>query len=122
MNLPIRTLIVEDEMIIALELKMTMTRHSFKVLDTVRTGKDAIECAITMKPDLIMMDIRLADNISGIEAANAILAHNDCRIIFVTANSDSETKLLAMGCNPFAYYDKPINEKMVGEIYRKMTR
>jgi len=121
MNTPIRTLIVEDEIIIALDLEMTMKRHSFNVIESVCTGKEAIECATQLQPDLIMMDIKLADNISGIEAAKEIMTRQNCRIVFVTANSDPETKKTAMECNPFAYYMKPVSEMMVGEIFRKIT-
>jgi CheY-like chemotaxis protein len=66
-----RILIVEDEPIIAWDLQRRLTRLGYVVLGSVSSGQDALEKALALKPDLILMDIRLAGTMDGIEAASA---------------------------------------------------
>ena len=66
-----KVVIVEDELIAAEFLKEILEEHGVEVLDTVDTGKEAIEVCSVLKPDVVLMDVMLADGISGSEAAVA---------------------------------------------------
>lgn len=80
-----RILIVEDEAIPALELQMRLKRWGFEVTRTEARGAAAIESARADRPDLVIMDIVLADDVDGIRAADVIQAELDTGIVFLTA-------------------------------------
>lgn len=80
-----RVLIVEDEAIPALELQMRLEQWGYEVLRTEEKGEAAIAQARAERPDLIIMDIILADAIGGVEAADAIQETQDIPILFITA-------------------------------------
>jgi CheY-like chemotaxis protein len=84
----IRVMVVEDEMIQALYIEQTLLKLGYEVIDTVSTGKAAIEKALEEKPDFITMDIQLKDNIDGIEATQEIQKRLDIPVIYITGNSN----------------------------------
>jgi two-component system response regulator len=84
-----RVLIVEDDAICALNLKALFSRAGYSVVKTVRTGKQAIHSAITDKPDFILMDIMLSDDVDGLTASEKIRKTLDIPIVFITASTDS---------------------------------
>ena len=69
-----RILIVEDELITAMDLKLKLEQLGYEVIDTVSTGEDGIYTAVEKRPDLILMDINLKGDMDGIEASKKILA------------------------------------------------
>lgn len=108
---PLRVLIVEDEVIVSLELQQLLTNLGYQVVDTARTGKDAIDKAQSIDVDLILMDIQLEDDITGIEAAQRIQATEQIPVIFLTAYSDSQTLQAAKKTSPYGYLLKPFNSE-----------
>ena len=78
-------LIIEDEPLIALDLKTLLTELGHRVTSIARTHDDALRSASQAKPGLVMADIRLADGSSGLDAVNDILARFTVPVIFVTA-------------------------------------
>lgn len=104
---PLRILIVEDEAITAMMLKQSLTTSGFEVLGVAATGEDAIIAAKKSQPDLVLMDIRLADDIDGITAAVTI--NNNIPIIFMTAFVDKVTITRAREIRPVAILEKPLN-------------
>lgn len=79
-------LIIEDEGIIAMDLKTIVTEMGHTVTDVARTRDEAIEKGKAKVPDLILADIQLADKSSGVDAVNALLADlGDRPVIFITA-------------------------------------
>ncbi|NIR12687.1 MAG: response regulator, partial [Desulfobacterales bacterium] len=64
-----KILIVEDEGILAINLKINLSELGYRVLDISPTGEQAVRLAQTLLPDLIVMDIKLAGEIDGIDAA-----------------------------------------------------
>ena len=80
-----RILIVEDEAIPALELQMRLEQWGYEVLRTEEGGEAAIAQARAEHPDLIIMDIVLADTVGGVEAADAIQETVDVPVLFITA-------------------------------------
>jgi len=104
-------LIVEDEQISALDLRETLTTLGYRVTGIANTGEKAIVMADTEVPDLILMDIRLAGNLSGIEAAEKILEKHNIPIIYLTAYADPELVEKAKQTRPYGYIIKPYDER-----------
>ncbi len=113
-------LVVEDEAIIAKDLQYRLEGMGYSVPSTAATGKDAIEKAGELKPDLILMDIMLLGDMDGIEAANEIRLHYDIPVIYLTSYSDEELLERARLTEPFGYMIKPVGDR---ELYSniKMT-
>jgi DNA-binding response OmpR family regulator len=110
----IKILIVEDDLISAEYLKEILEYAGYKVIDTVDTGYDAIRKAKLLKPDIILMDIKLKDKISGCEAALQIKQnHEPCKIIFATAHADNEMLEYAADAEAYGYLMKPYREKEI---------
>ena len=87
-----RVLIVEDELLVAWHLESLAREQHLEVCGLVPDGDGAIEQAIDLDVDLILMDIRLAGKMDGIEAARRIRAQRDTPIIFITAHGDAATR------------------------------
>lgn len=104
---PARILVVEDERIVARDLAGALTEMGYEVPATVATGELAIEHARDLRPDLVLMDIRLPGPIDGIQAASAVREAHDIPVIFLTAHSDDETLRRAMQTEPVGYLVKP---------------
>lgn len=85
-----RILVVEDEAITALDLKYSLEELGYEVIDTVDTGQDAIDIAKEKMPDVVLMDIKLKGNMEGSEAA-AVISEFEIPIIYLTANTDTDT-------------------------------
>lgn len=81
-----RVMIIEDEVIIAMDTAAIVEDMGHKVTGIARTRTEAVALAMAQRPDLILADIKLADNSSGIDAVNDILAEfADLPVIFITA-------------------------------------
>lgn len=81
-----RILIIEDEAIIAMDIETIVIEMGHSVTGIAPTRRAAVELAVDARPDLILADIQLADNSSGIDAVNDILAQfDDIPVIFITA-------------------------------------
>jgi CheY-like chemotaxis protein len=104
-------LIVEDEAISALYLKNLFSRMQYQVLDVEATAENAITKAEELKPDLILMDIRLAGEMDGIQAADVIHTNYDIPIVFLTAHLDEDSMRRAMATEPSGYVSKPASER-----------
>jgi DNA-binding response OmpR family regulator len=86
-----RALIVEDEFLIAEELRERLSRLGFSVIAAVDTAEEGIAIATRECPDLVLMDIRLKGEKDGVQAANEIRQQVDVPIVYVTAYSDQLT-------------------------------
>jgi len=109
-----RILIVEDEAISAEYLQDILIEEGYEIVAIVDKGADAIKTALSLKPDLILMDIILKDHISGCEAAVQIHQRNrELQIIFLTAYADDEMIEYAMEADALAYLMKPYREEEI---------
>ncbi|WP_425099439.1 response regulator [Tropicibacter sp. S64] len=107
-----RVMIIEDEAIIAVDLEAITSEMGHKVTGVARTESGAVELAGRETPDLILSDIQLADNSSGIDAVNRILkSHPDVPVIFITAYP--ERLLTGEGPEPAFLISKPYTEEQV---------
>ncbi len=104
-------MIVEDDAFIAADIKQTILSAGYNFCATVTSGVAAIKKAEELKPDLILMDIKLPGEFDGIEAARRIYARLNIPVIFLTAHSDEALVERSKLSNPFGYLLKPFNEK-----------
>ena len=103
-------LVVEDENIVAKDIQQSLKKLGYDVLGISATGEDAIEKAEHTKPNLVLMDIMLKGDISGIEAADHIRLKLNIPVIFLTAYADSSTLSKAKVTEPYGYIIKPFKE------------
>lgn len=101
-------LIVEDELVVACDIGDMLEELGFHVVDAVATGEGAVERARTLQPAVILMDIRLAGAIDGVDAARQIRNESDVPIVFLSAHSDNILVRRAMATNPCCYLVKPV--------------
>jgi PAS domain S-box-containing protein len=104
-------LVVEDEPVVALDLRTRLTRMGYLVSGMVARGEDAVEFAGTQRPDLILMDIRLRGAMDGISAAEQIRHQFGLPVIYLTAHADEATVERARITEPFGYILKPFDER-----------
>lgn len=103
----IEILIVEDEPIIAADLKRQLEKMGYAVLETLESGEEAIEFTRAIKPDLLIMDIQLSGNLDGIDTVNKIGKTHNIPVIFLTSNTDERTFSRARFSQPIAFLSKP---------------
>jgi len=106
-----RILIVEDETIIAKDIKSKLRGLGYDTLPIVCSGEEAVERAGEIKPDLILMDIVLNGKMDGIEAAGRIGRLFNIPVVYLTAYADDKTLERAKVTDPFGYMIKPFGEK-----------
>ncbi|MCX6878199.1 MAG: response regulator [Verrucomicrobia bacterium] len=101
-----RLLIVEDEIILAMNLRTRLTDMGYSVVSIASTGTAAITAAEQHQPDLILMDIRLYGGMDGIAAALEIRRHHDIPVIFMSAYGNEETQQRAAATEPAGFLSK----------------
>ncbi len=106
-----RILIVEDERIIALDLKRRLERFGYHVVGMASEAADAIELASAELPDLVLMDIMLSSGADGITAATEIRRRHRIPVVFLTAYADETTIQRAKIAEPVGYVLKPFKER-----------
>ncbi|MCF3651702.1 response regulator [Synoicihabitans lomoniglobus] len=111
MNALPRILIVEDEAILAEDMRESLQSQAFEVVDIVDSAADALDRALQLRPDLIMMDIHLRGNDDGVTAAQTIREQLDVPIVFLTAHSDRATLDRAKATSPYGYLIKPFQDQ-----------
>lgn len=104
-----KIMIVEDEVIVAMELCETLRGFGYEVTSIVGAGEDAVERVGDMNPDLILMDIQLAGKVDGIEAVRRINERHEVPVVYLTAHSDEMTLHRAKRSAPFGYLLKPFS-------------
>ncbi len=106
-----KILIVEDEFITAMDLAENLEFMGFSVPATTDTAEEVLSLALKHSPDLILMDINLKGEMTGIEASNLIKENLDIPIIFLTGQSDDATISKAIESEPFGYILKPFDDR-----------
>jgi len=105
-----KILIVEDERIIALEMRRKLESMGYDVSAIVSSGEEAVRKAEELHPDLVLMDIILQGEMDGVEAAGQIHARFDIPVVYVTANV-SDARLEDITCSePFGCLFKPFED------------
>ncbi len=104
-------LIVEDEGIVAQEIKSRLEKSGYKVGAVAHDGETAIAKAEELRPDLVLMDIRLKGKMDGIEAAGRIRDRFNLPVVYLTAYTDPATLERAKDVEPFGYVVKPFETR-----------
>ena len=104
-------LIVEDESIIAANLASQLSGIGYSIAGVTDNGEDAIEKTRHLQPDLVVMDIQLAGQLDGIQAARAIKAEMDIPLVYLTAHSDSATLARVKASDVDGYILKPFEAR-----------
>jgi diguanylate cyclase (GGDEF)-like protein/PAS domain S-box-containing protein len=104
-------LIVEDEPIAAWSIREALEAAGHTVVNEVISGAQAIQAAHQNKPDVVLMDIRLSDDVDGVEAARTIFATLKIPVVFLTAYADDSTIQQALETAPFGYVVKPFRRR-----------
>jgi len=105
----LRVLIVEDEALLAMSYRMALDGGGCEVVGIASNAADANIMARELAPDVVLMDIKLKGNVDGIETARHIITRYNIPVIFVTGNTDEETRKRALEVNPKGYLEKPID-------------
>ncbi len=104
-------LVVEDEVITAMDIQRRLKKMGYDVPVIATTGEEAIKMAKENNPDLILMDIHLYGVMDGIEAASRISSFSNIPIIYLTAYTDNMTLGRARITEPYAYIIKPFKDR-----------
>lgn len=102
-----RVVVAEDEAIIRLDIVETLTEASFECVAQAGDGAEAVKLALELKPDLVLMDIKMP-GIDGLQAAE-ILAEHKIPVVLLTAFSSPELVERASAAGVFNYVVKPFN-------------
>jgi CheY-like chemotaxis protein len=108
-----RILIVEDERLIAIDLQRRLMRLGYAVVALAATGVEAIQKALALRPDVVLMDIRLQGIMDGVEAAQQIQASVGIPVVFMTAYVDEETRQRVRATSPWGYLHKPFTAQQI---------
>ena len=111
-------LIVEDETIVALDLRGRVEGLGYRVVGGEVTGAAALSSAAALRPDIVLMDIRLRGDLDGISAADELRRTSDCAVIFITAYADEATLARASAVVPYGYLLKPFDDRALSVIMR----
>jgi DNA-binding response OmpR family regulator len=119
---PGRVLIVEDDYMVALSNEWALSDAGFEVVGTVASGEEALVAAAQARPDLVLMDIRLAGGMDGIDAALALRAQG-IRCVFASANTDPGTVARGEAAEPLDWIRKPFADvALVAAVRKAMSR
>lgn len=113
-----RIMIVEDEYIVSLDLKHMLEDLGHHVVASVARGEDVTPTALTCKPDLVLMDIRLAGRMSGTEAALQLRDNLDVPVVFLTAYCEESVLQEAEKSFPYGYLIKPFDRRELAATIR----
>jgi DNA-binding NarL/FixJ family response regulator len=116
----LRVLIAEDEMFVAMDAEAIITRAGHQVVGIAPSADDAIAKTAQLKPDLILMDIRLKGHRDGIDAAEEIRSRFGLPVLFVSANVDPVTHARAMKVAPMGFISKPVSSDSLIEVLESL--
>lgn len=116
-----KIVIVEDEIIVAWNLSETLERLGYDVTGVAHNAEDAVELVGRYRPDLVLMDIRLAGERDGIEAAGDIRQQFNLPVIFLSSHGDAYTMRRAAHVYPLGFIDKPYSEQGLAQALKDIV-
>jgi diguanylate cyclase (GGDEF)-like protein/PAS domain S-box-containing protein len=108
-SIPVNLMLVEDERIVAFDLKRQLQGFGYRVGGVVASGEDGLRQVVGINPDLVLMDIHLDGAMDGIDAATLIRTRYRIPVVFLTAYAEDDTLRRALESQPFGYLLKPCN-------------
>ncbi len=115
MDRPAKILIVEDEFLISLDLRMQLSKMGYQVCTLAGSGEEAVQIAAQETPDVVLMDLHLAGEIDGLVASRQIVAQTGAAILFMTGYIGEDTGRDIETLQPLACLVKPIRIREVHE-------
>jgi two-component system, response regulator PdtaR len=112
-----KVLICEDEGLTALRLQKAVTSLGYQVVGEAKDGDEAVALAERLKPDIILMDVRMP-KLDGIAATERIMNARRAAIIMITAYSERELVEAALRAGASGYLVKPVSDEQIGPAIR----
>jgi two-component system, response regulator PdtaR len=109
----LRVMIVEDESLVGMMLQHQLEQLGHRVVGQAADRNEAVVLFRHSRPDLVLMDIRIAGDVDGLDVAKALLEERNCAMIVISAFSDQELIDRAAAAGVFGYLIKPVNERML---------
>lgn len=119
-SLPLRVVIVEDDLLIGMDLAMQLEDAGHQVVGTAVSEDQAVALVRTEKPDAVLMDLRLAGGSSGESAAERLYRRDGIRCIFVSGNLDPLTRERLAAFDPVGMLSKPIQPQQLVETLARI--
>jgi DNA-binding response OmpR family regulator len=118
-----KVLIVEDEVIVAEDIKSKLTEKGYEVIGIADSFDTALEISKQKRPDIMILDIRIKGEINGVETAIILASHFDqtIPIVFLTAFSESEFPVLK-ALESYSYINKPFTDEALFQALEKAVR
>jgi len=107
-------MVVEDEYIVANDLKNQLEELGYRVTSLRGSGEEALQAAEGERPDLVLMDIMLDGAMDGVQAAQLLRQRSGVPVIFLTAYADGEVVERAKRTEPYGYLLKPFDTRELG--------
>jgi two-component system sensor histidine kinase UhpB len=100
-------LLVEDENLVALDVRRQLERAGYTIVGVATTGAEAVQAAVATKPDLVLMHLRLGGELDGIEAASSIHSYLDVPVISLSDAADASRRTRVKTTEPLGYILEP---------------
>lgn len=118
-----KILIVEDEHLIALDMESALVDAGFEIVGIAMSAPEAISLARSTKPDLAIMDIRLAGKTDGVDSALELFRVDGIRCLFATAHQDQNTRRRAEPARPLGWLAKPYQpDELIRAVREALAR
>jgi two-component system, response regulator PdtaR len=119
---PLRVLIIEDDLLIATQVEAALAEAGFEIIGVLRTGEEALQTAGMDRPDVAIVDIRLAGDRDGVDTAIELFQSHGTRCIFASAYSDQEARRRAEVAAPLGWLQKPYTMQALTDMVRAAAR
>ena len=117
-----KVLIVEDEGLLAMNMKRVLVNGGFSVTGIAVSGEKALKSVKENRPDLVLMDIKLKGKLDGIETVELINEQHSIPVIYLSAHADENTMNRASRTNPIGFIRKPVEEGQLCRIVRNVLK
>ncbi len=113
-------LIIEEEIIIAMEMKMRLEANGYQVVSMAKSAEDGVKLAAKLRPDLILTEIIFKGELKGINAVNEIKKLYQTSVIYLTTLSYLESDPRIQATHPDGFIPKPVDDEMLLQAIKKV--
>ncbi len=114
MNEKCKIVIVEEEAVLALELKNMLILANYEVVGVFSSGEETLEKIDGLNPDVMLVDVQLTGKLSGIETVSLLKGNLDLGVIYLASTINESVKEEAKKTHPMAFLTKPVEQ---GELF-----